>query len=358
MGLKAFIAKRVVYSFILLLIIIIIDFTIFMVMPGDPTVFLAPIDPSGGILPPEERAKREQLLKEVWGYGEPYQVQLFKYMRNLLSWQFGRSFLYKVEVSKELNWRIPYTLFLIGGSTVISILLGVLLGVQVIQRRGTLFDSGWVTISLILGSLPTFWLGMIFLMVFYLKLGWFPNAGAFPREWAGGKWPVPFVFDSNISTGALNFVMNVNLGELQRLISGYLLHAFLPMTTLVIFSFGSWLIYTRAVMLDVITEDYIVTARAKGLKERVVMYKHALKNASLPLITSAALSFGFVLGGAMITEAVFTYPGIGRMTFDAITYKDYSILMAVMYLTSICVIVANIIADLLYGIIDPRIKYG
>lgn len=358
LGLKAFIAKRITYSFILLLAIIVVDFTIFILMPGDPTIFLAPIDPSGGILPPEERMKREQLLREVWGFGEPYHVQLFKYMRNLLSWKFGRSFLYKIEVGKLLIQRIPYTLFLIGGSTAISIIIGVLLGVQVIQRRGTFFDSFWVVTSLILGALPTFWLAMMLLLVFNLHLRWFPNAGAFPREWAGGNYPQPFIVSSNTSINSLNLLFSVDLGELWRLIEGYARHAFLPMLTLVIFGFGGWLIYTRAVMLDVITEDYIVTARAKGLKERVVMYKHALKNASLPLITSAALSFGFVLGGAMITEAVFTYPGMGRLTFDAITYKDYSILMAVMYISSICVIVANIIADLLYGVIDPRIKYG
>lgn len=358
MGLKGFIAKRVVYSFILLMAVIIVNFTIFILMPGDPTVFLAPIDPSGGILPPEARAKREQLLREVWGFGEPYQVQLFKYIRNLLSWKFGRSFLYKMEVGKLISMRLPYTIFLIGGSTIVSIIIGVLLGVQVIQRRGSMFDSFWVVISLILGSLPTFWIAMVFLLVFYLYLGWFPNVGAFPREWAGGKWPQPFIINSNVSGSGLNLLLSINLNELWRLISGFAIHAFLPMLTLVIFSFGGWLIYTRAVMLDVITEDYVVTARAKGLKERVVMYKHALKNASLPLITSAALAFGFVIGGAMITEAVFTYPGIGRLTFDAITYKDYSILMAIMYITSIAVIVANIIADLLYGIIDPRIRYG
>ena len=320
MGLKAFIAKRVIYSFVLLIAIICVDFTIFIVMPGDPTMFLVPIDPAGGIQTQKERAERERLLREVWGFGEPYHVQLLKYLRNLLSWRFGRSFLYKTEVSKELNWRIPYTVFLIGGSTLISIIIGVILGVKVIQKRGSLFDSLAVTSSLILSSLPTFWIGMVFILVFCLKLNWFPRAGAFPREWAGGRWPVPFTLGSDVSTNGLKLIFSLNPEEFLRLISGYALHAFLPMMTLIIFMFGGWLIYTRAVMLDVITEDYITTARAKGLKERVVMYKHALKNASLPLITSAALAFGFVLGGAMITEAVYTYPGIGRFTFEAIIY--------------------------------------
>lgn len=358
MGLKAFIAKRVAYSIILLFLIIFVNFTIFILMPGDPTMFLVPLDPSGGTPTPEAIQQRERILREVWGFGDPYQVQLLKYTRNLLTWQFGLSFLYKTEVSKELIWRIPYTVFLIGGSTLISIIIGVVLGVIAVQKRGGLFDSAAVVSSLILGSLPTFWLAMVFLLIFNLYLGWFPNAGAFPREWAGGKWPKAFIFTNDVSINGLNIAFTIDPQETFRLISGYALHAFLPMMTLIIFSFGGWLIYTRAVMLDVTTEDYIVTARAKGLSEEVVMYKHALKNAALPLITSAALAFGFVLGGAMITEAVYTYPGLGRFTFEAIFYKDYSILMAVFYIISICVIVANIVADLLYGVLDPRIRYG
>jgi peptide/nickel transport system permease protein len=132
----------------------------------------------------------------------------------------------------------------------------------------------------------------------------------------------------------------------------------MPMLTLVVFAIGGWLLLTRATMLETITEDYITTARAKGLKERSVLYKHALKNASLPLITSAALSFGFVLSGAIITETVFSYPGLGGWIWSAIQFLDYPALMAIFYIISLCVVLANIVADLLYGIIDPRIKYG
>jgi peptide/nickel transport system permease protein len=358
LGLKAFIAKRIVYSVFLLLAIIIIDFVIFILMPGDPTMFLVPLDPSGGTATPEVIQRREQILREVWGFGEPFQVKLFKYMRNLLTWQFGVSFLYKTDVSKELGWRIPYTVFLIGGSTLISIVVGIVWGVYVVHKRGSFFDSASVVISLITGSLPTFWLAMVLLLFFSLYLGWFPNAGAFPREWAGLKWPKAFDFTVNGSANGMNIFLHIDPQETFRLISGYALHAFLPMLTLFIFSVGGWVIYTRAVMLDVITEDYITTARAKGLKEETVLFKHGLKNAALPIITSAALAFGFILSGAMITEAVYTYPGLGQFTFQAIFYKDYSILMAVFYIVSICVIVANIVADLLYGVLDPRIRYG
>lgn len=358
MGLRGFIVKRVAYSFVLLLLVICVNFVIFMLMPGDPTQFLIPMDPSGGIQTEHERQERIQLLQDRWGLGDAMPIKLLKYIRNLLSWEFGVSFFYKTDVSKVMNWRIPYTLFLIGGATVISVIIGVLWGVQVIQRRGGFFDSGSVVGSLILGSLPTFWIGLIFLLVFYVMLHWFPNAGAFPREWAGGNWPIAFTSGSSLSSTSLNVFLSINPQEAIRLVWGHIHHVFLPMVTLVLFSFGGWLIFTRATMLDVVTEDYINTARAKGLDERAVMYKHALKNAALPLVTSAALAFGFVLGGAMITEAVYTYPGLGRFTFDAITYHDYSILMAFFYIISICVIVANIMADLLYGILDPRIRFG
>jgi peptide/nickel transport system permease protein len=354
MGLKAFLAKRIVYSFILLLAVICVNFVIFILMPGDPSQFLIPLNPEGGVITQEQRAERERILAEAWGYGESLEIQLIKYIRNLLTGQFGKSWQYKSDVGPLLASRIPFTLIIIGGSTVISIIIGVVLGVLIISKRGSILDSGAVISSLILGALPTFWLGLIFLLVFYVNLNWFPNAGAFPREWAIRGYPQVAVFEA----GFPNFLLTINGGELLRLLGGYVRHAFLPVFTLVVFSFGSWLIYTRAVMLDAITEDYVITARAKGLNERTVMFKHALKNAALPLITSAALAFGFVLGGAMITEAVYTYPGVGRFTFEAIGYQDYAILMAVFYVISLCVITANIIADLFYGIIDPRVRYG
>jgi peptide/nickel transport system permease protein len=130
------------------------------------------------------------------------------------------------------------------------------------------------------------------------------------------------------------------------------------MMTLVLFNFGGWLLLTRATMIETITEDYVLTARAKGVGETAVLLKHALKNASLPIITSAALSFGFVLSGAIITETVYTYPGVGGWTFFAIGVRDIIVLMSIFYVISICVIIANIIADLLYGVLDPRIKIG
>ncbi|UCB60576.1 MAG: ABC transporter permease, partial [Candidatus Bathyarchaeota archaeon] len=278
MGLKAFLAKRIVYSFILLLAVICVNFVIFILMPGDPSQFLVPIDPAGGGMTQEQRAEREAILAEVWGYGEAFEVQLMKYVRNLLSGQFGQSFIYKAPVGPIMAQKIPYTLLIIGGSTLISIIIGVTLGVLVISKRGSIIDSTAVVSSLVLGALPTFWLGLIFLLVFYVNLHMFPNAGAFPREWAIQGYPQVM----NLEAGFPNFILTINGSEFFKLIGGYARHAFLPIFTLVIFAFGGWLIYTRAVMLDAITEDYVITARAKGLNERTVMFKHVLKNAALP----------------------------------------------------------------------------
>jgi peptide/nickel transport system permease protein len=135
-------------------------------------------------------------------------------------------------------------------------------------------------------------------------------------------------------------------------------HLALPATVLVLFQYGGYLLLTRATMVEALSEDYIVTARAKGVNERLVLFKHAFKNASLPIITQAALAFGFMLSGAIITESVFSWPGLGGLTWHAIQLYDYPILHVVFYVIAVCVILANFVADLLYGVVDPRIRYG
>jgi len=355
MGLRAYIIKRIIYSFILILLIILTNFIIFMLMPGDPAAFLMAGYRGEG---KETLEKHLQELREQWGLTDPLWIRFLKYLRNLLTWNFGLEMVGQKPVAQVMMNRIPYTIFLLGSATIIAIIIGVLWGIAVIYKRGGTFDSASVLLALIVNSLPTFWMGMMFLLIFYKNLQWFPGAGPFPREWAIGGRPIPYTVDIASSSNVLNIAFNFNLQEAWRLVEGYLWHAFLPLFTLTIFFFGGWLLLTRATMLETITEDYVITARAKGLKERTVLIKHALKNASLPLITSAALSFGFILSGAIITEAVYTYPGLGQWTWVAIEYRDHTVLMAIFYVIALCVVIANVIADLLYGVIDPRIKYG
>jgi ABC-type dipeptide/oligopeptide/nickel transport systems, permease components len=274
--------------------------------------------------------------------------------------EFGIEIAGRRPIATVMAQRIPYTVLLLGLSDVVSIILGVYIGIIVIKRRGSAFDSAVVISSLILGSLPTFWIGLVLLWIFSSGgiLKWFPGSGAFPRDWALTGWPNIYTINPSYAPTALKYGTTLSLQGTLELFGGFLSHLALPFLTLTLFTVGGWILLTRAAMLETITEDYIVTAKAKGLSETEVLYKHALKNASLPIITSAALSFGFILSGAIITETVFSYPGVGGWIWDAIMIRDYPVLMAVFYLISICVIVANIIADLLYGVIDPRIRYG
>ncbi|RLI42625.1 hypothetical protein DRO69_10160 [Candidatus Bathyarchaeota archaeon] len=355
MGLRAYVLKRIFYSVILLFFVITLNFIIFFMMPGDPSEMW--LNPTGR-LSPEEIERQKEALRKLWGLGEPKHIIFLKTTWSLLTFNFGKSIMTGQPVAKIMLQKMPFTLFLLGTSTVIAIIIGVLLGVLCAWKRGSSADSFLVTSALILYSLPTFWMGMIFIMIFYIHLGWFPHAHTFPVDkWVSTGFPVPYFLNTVVQSDSLNVQFTLNPSDTIELIRGYLHHAFLPIITLVLYSYGGYLLLTRSTMLEALTEDYIVTARAKGLPERVVLLKHALKNASLPLITSAALSFGFILSGAIITETVYTYEGLGHWIWDAINARDYPVVLPVFYIIALCVIAANFIADLLYGIIDPRIKY-
>ncbi len=328
MGLKAYLGKKVIYLLILVYFVISLNFIIFMLMPGDPTAVFAGAN----------RIQNKQELAAIiarFGLNESIGVRYVKYIQNCLNFYFGYSYMSNHLVSDEISGRLMNTLALVGLSTILAILFGTLLGVVAAAQRGKTFDTANVSVSLLFFSVPSFWIGMLLLSIFSTWLGWFPSAGAIPREWA-------FNPPANI------FVE----------IYGRLQHLVLPVLTLTLFQYGGYLLLARATMLEALTEDYIVTARAKGVKERSILYKHALRNASLPLITNIALSFGFMLSGAIITETVFTYQGLGYWLFSAISYADYPVLNAMFYIIALCVIAANFISDLLYGVVDPRIRYG
>jgi len=325
-GLKIYIVKRIIYSFFLILFVLTLNFIIFELMPGDPMQFFI----AAGRMTPEMVDE----VKSVFGLDKPLHVRYGAYIYNMLTFNFGYSFYTTTPVADEIAKRMPNTLLLVGLSTILSIIIGILLGVIAAYKRGSAFDTVSLIASLTTYSLPSFWIGMILILIFHVELGWFPGAGAWPREWV------------------INPPQNI-----WELIAGRMQYLFLPLLTLVIFQYGGYLLLTRATMLEVLTEDYILTAKAKGLKNRTILYKHALKNASLPLITNIAISFGFLFTGAIITEQVFTYPGLGQYLWNGIAYKDYPVLQAMFYIIALSVIICNFIADLIYGVIDPRIKY-
>ena len=327
MGLKAYLLKRTLYSFALLFFVLILNFAIFELMPGDPMALFANAARLGG------KEVAEEMI-ELWGFDEPMHIRLLTYMKNMLTFQFGTSYLRQTPIIEQVAARLTNTLLLVGVSSILAIIIGVFLGVLAAHKRGTKWDSLLVVASLTTYSLPSFWMGMIFLLVFGYGLQWFPTGHTTSFS---PLFPAPNIF--------------VDYADRMW-------HLFLPVLTLTLFMYGSFLLLTRATMMETLTEDYVTTARAKGLKERAILFKHALKNASLPVITNAAISIGFILSGAIITEQVFKIPGLGQWTWEAIPYKDYPVLHCIFYLTALCVIIANFVADVLYGAVDPRIKYG
>jgi peptide/nickel transport system permease protein len=330
MGLKGYIARRLVYSIVLIFAVLTVNFLIFTLLPGDPT--------NQYVTTLAKRITEEDLarLRSYYGLDKPLHERYFLYLNNMLTWDFGRGFSRgRSFVYDSIMQRLPNTILLMGLDAVISTIVGILLGVVAAYKRDTILDTGMVTASLITFSVPIFFIGWMVIFLFSVNLGWFPANGTFPREW--GRTP---------PTSSFEFVV------------GRLSYIVLPTLTLFLFSVGGWILLTRACVLETITEDYVVTARAKGLKERTVLYKHILKNAALPLITNVAMTFGFLMSGAIITETLFGYGGMGLLIWDALHPPDLPVLQAVFYVIALCVIVANLVADLLYGIIDPRIKYG
>src|SRR2546425_5627939 len=345
MGLRTYLLKRTINTLILILFVITLNFIIFELLPGTQAS-ISNLVQNPRVFDPNQVARLLKLYNfcssititgphsytcvptTIWDRFSAYFV-------NMLTFQFGDSFRTNHPVLHDMiqTGRLVNTLTLLGVATTIALLIGTLLGVVAASRRGSLFDTGSVTLSLVTFSVPTFWMGLLFIMIFAQKLQLFPPGGVTPDIWS---IKTPDLFGQFIT-------------RLQFL--------FLPALTLTLFFYGGNLLLTRATMTEALSEDYITTARAKGLPERTVLFKHALKNASLPLVTNAALSFGGLLGGAIITETVYNWDGLGFWLFNAIGWKDIPVMQAMFFIIALCVIGANFISDIFYGILDPRIKY-
>jgi peptide/nickel transport system permease protein len=330
MTLRSFLVKRLVYTVVLIFFVIVLNWIIFLAIPGLQSGYGSLIASSHKV-----NGATYDRLNALYGLNQPIWVRFYDYVKAMLTFQWGVSYVSQQPVSTEMiqTGRLVNTLLLLGTSTVLSIIIGILLGVVVSRRRGSAMDSFWVTSSLASYSLPTFFLGIIFIMIFAIGLHWFPAGGTFPQAWFSAK---PDIWTQIVV-------------RLQYL--------FLPGLTLTLVSFGGFLLLTRATMMEVLSEDYILTARAKGLSERVILLRHAFKNASLPLITASALSIGFILGGAIITETVFNLQGLGFWLFSSIQAKDFPVMEAMFYIIALTVILANLVSDILYGIVDPRVRY-
>lgn len=331
MSLRSFLAKRVIYTIILIFFVIILNWIIFEAMPGANGALYKVLGQTGRLSPD---AYQRQL--ELYGLNKPYWVQFYDYVTNMLTFHFGFSYQTGADVTTEMiqSGRLINTLELIGLSTLMALLIGTVIGVIVSRRRGSIADTLATTTSLATLGLPVFFTGTLLIFVFAGMVNWFPAGAVYPSAWDVTGYP-----------------------SIWAQIPIRLSHLFLPALTLTIFSLGGFLLLTRATMGEALSEDYIVTARAKGLTENAILFKHAFKNASLPLITNAALSFAFILSGAIITETIFDWNGLGLWLFNSIGYKDFPVMEAMFYIIALCVIAANFISDILYGVVDPRIRY-
>ena len=332
---RAFIAKRLLTLVPTLLGISILVFAMVHLVPGDPAQVML-----------GERASPASLeaLRHQLGLDQPLHVQFGRYLGGLLRGDLGRSIKTHERISVELMDRFPATLELTLASMALAIAIGIAAGVLSATRRGSLVDYLSMTTSLIGVSVPIFWLGLMLILVLALNLGLFPVSGRLSAH----------LFSTRIT--GLYLVDSLVTGDLDAF-GDALWHLALPALTLGTVPAAVIARMTRSSLLEVLKEDYVRTARAKGLSEWIVVLRHALRNAFIPVLTVISLEFGYLLGGAVITETIFAWPGIGRWLLLAVYARDFRAIQGGVLLIASTFVLINLIADVLYAWLDPRIKY-
>lgn len=321
---RSFIAGRIGQILITFFIIVTVLFFLFRLGLPDPTLALI----SDG-LSPEDR----QVVMERFGLDKPLWQQYFIYLGNVVRGEFGTSFHYKAPVAGIALEKFLNTMVLMLAAIVVSYSIGPLLGVLMSWKRGSKFEVFGVTTGLMMRSAPMFWTGMLAVMVFGIRLGWLPTSGmrTLPYE-ATGFFDKIFTWD-------------------------FLWHLILPMTVVAIFYAGLPMLIMRNTMLEVLGEDFIEFSRARGLSEGRIMYLHAARNALLPVVTQLAITAGLAVGGQVVVEVVFSWPGLGREMLEAVRTSDYPMAQATFMLMAAMVLLLNFVTDLLYGRLDPRVVY-
>lgn len=322
MNLLRFLVTRLAMGILVLFAIAILNFFLIHAAPGDPATVLAG----------ESGMADEQLLRQLrerFGLDQPLIYQLWLYLKGYASFDLGFSYRQQQPVLTLILDRLPATLLLTGTAFAVSLGVGVLMGMLAARRVGRWSDSLITALALVFYATPLFWVALMSQIVFSLKLGLLPNVG---YETIGANY-----------TG---LARALDIGA----------HLVLPAMTLGLFFAALYARMMRASMLEVAGADFVKTARAKGLGQRQVMRRHVARNAVLPVVTLAGLQAGQLIGGAVLTETVFAWPGIGRLMFDALVQRDYSVLLGVFFVSSAMVVVFNIITDMIYRSIDPRIE--
>ena len=326
---REYLIKRIVVSLIVLWIVATLNFVIFQVV--------SPIKPLAGIVDPKFTPDIRDALLTLYGLNEPLHVRYYKYIINTFTWSFGFSFQTMRPVIEELSWRLPTTVLLLGSALVATILVGIPMGILAGSRRGSKLDVAAIGAGLFTWGVPIFFIQLLFMMFFCY---------AGKLVFGFQLFPVRGLYSIPPPTNPFAYMADVAW------------HLALPLITLVVGSFGSWALYTRNLLLDALTQDYVMTARAKGLSERTVLYRHAFRSTLPPIVTMITLSVPGIVTGAMITEWIFTIPGIGRWYLTSLMAADYPVIQSVLFIFAFLVIAANLIADLLYGVLDPRIRVG
>jgi peptide/nickel transport system permease protein len=325
-GTRRYVLGKVAQAVLTLAFVLVFNFFLFRVMPGDPITLLLR---GSGAITPETIAE----LEEDLGLNQPLPQQFVTYVEDTLTGNFGVSLATGEPVTQRIGDRIWPTVLLVGTSTIASAVIGLIIGIYGGWRRGSAFDVGSLGFTLVFYSMPEFWFGILMLMAFAGGVGFFP--AIFPTggyQTAGAEL-----------TGFAHVVDVLN-------------HLFLPWLTLTIAYLGEFALIMRSSILDVKEEDYVTTARAKGLRDKQVLWRHTVPNALLPTMTLTFLSLGFIFAGAITIEYIFSWPGLGLLTVDAIDDKDFPMLQALFLLFSAAVILANLVADLLYAYLDPRVR--
>jgi peptide/nickel transport system permease protein len=320
-GMRRYLASRIIQTFITLFAILTITFFLFEALPARADDLLAQS--------PLIDEAQKQFLRDLYGFDLPVEERYVKFLWNMFTFDFGQSISFNRPVMDLLAERVPRTLLLFGLATIVAYIVGAIIGTYIAWRRGGAADGTSVVASLVFYNMPSFWLGLILLFFFGYILGWFPLAG---------------YTDPSSDVYKIHPFLDV------------LWHLFLPLITLVLLTLAGTTLLMRTSMLDVIGENYVLTAIAKGLKERTVMFKHAARNASLPLVTSFVIAMAFSIGGAVVLEQVFSFPGVGFLYINALFQLDFPLALATLYIISLIVLIGNLGADIMYGYLDPRIR--
>ncbi len=322
MNFVSFLAGRLGKGVLVLLAIALLNFLLIRAAPGDPAIVMA--GEAGAA-----DAVFLQQLRERFGLDRPFLEQLWIYMRGYLMLDLGFSYRQQQPVLTLIMARLPATLLLTGAAFVFSLALGMLLGILAARRVGKASDSAITVAALVFYATPLFWVALLAQIVFALKLGWLPNIGY-----------------ETIGAGYTGLRRALDIAH----------HLVLPAMTLGLFFMALYARMMRASMLEVAGADFVKTARAKGLAEGVITRRHVARNALLPVVTLAGLQAGQLVGGAVLTETVFAWPGIGRLMFEALAQRDYAVLLGVFFVSSAMVVLFNIITDVIYRLVDPRIE--